>query len=38
MVNATPDKAIEALKPYHPTVLQTNLTNDDQQALVRALA
>lgn len=37
VVDATRDKVLEALKPYHPTVLQSNLTHDDQEALIKAL-
>lgn len=37
VLEATRDKVIEALKEYHPAVLQTNLNHDDQEALVRAL-
>jgi uncharacterized membrane protein len=37
VVAATRDKVIDALKPYSPTVLQTNLTHDDQEQLVKAL-
>jgi len=33
----TADRVIEALKPYHPTVIQTSLSHDDEEALVRAL-
>lgn len=34
---ATRDRVIEAIRPYNPTVLQTNLTKDDQDELVREL-
>lgn len=34
---SAPDRVIEAIKPYSPTVLQTNLTRDNQEALVAAL-
>ena len=37
VVDATRDKVIEALREYHPTVLQTNLNHDDQDALAKAL-
>jgi uncharacterized membrane protein len=37
VLDATRDKVIEALRKYHPTVLQTNLNHDDQEALVKAL-
>ncbi|GAA1788746.1 DUF1269 domain-containing protein [Luedemannella flava] len=37
VVSATRDKVIEALRPYSPTVLQSNLTHDDQAKLVAAL-
>jgi uncharacterized membrane protein len=35
--SATVDKVIEAIKPYNPTVIQTNLTHDREEELVRAL-
>ena len=34
---ATPDKFLEALKPYGGTVLQTSLSHDAEQELMRAL-
>ena len=34
---ATPDKFIEALRPYGGTVLQTSLTHDAEQQLMKAL-
>jgi uncharacterized membrane protein len=34
---ATPDKFLEALKPYGGTVLQTSLTHDAEQQLMKAL-
>jgi uncharacterized membrane protein len=34
---STPDRVIEALKQYHPTVLHTNLTKDREEDLVKAL-
>jgi uncharacterized membrane protein len=35
--SATVDKVIDALKPYNPTVIQTNLTKDREDELVQAL-
>jgi uncharacterized membrane protein len=35
--SATVDRVIEAIKPYNPTVIQTNLTRDREEELVRAL-
>lgn len=35
--SATVDRVIEALKPYSPTILQTNLTRDREEELVQAL-
>jgi uncharacterized membrane protein len=35
--SATVDKVIEAIKPYNPTAIQTNLTHDREADLVRAL-
>jgi uncharacterized membrane protein len=35
--SATVDRVIEAIKPFHPTVVQTNLTRDREDELVRAL-
>ena len=35
--SATVDKVIEALKPYSPTIIQTNLTKDREEELVQAL-
>jgi uncharacterized membrane protein len=35
--SATVDRVIDALKPYSPTILQTNLTKDREEELVRAL-
>jgi uncharacterized membrane protein len=35
--SATVDRVIEALRPFHPTVIQTNLTRDREDELVRAL-
>jgi uncharacterized membrane protein len=35
--SATVDKVVEALKPYSPTILQTNLTRDREEELVQAL-
>jgi uncharacterized membrane protein len=37
VVEATVDKVIDALKKYQPTVLQSNLAHDDQEALAKAL-
>ena len=34
---ATPDKVLEALKPYGGTVLQTSLTHDAEQRLMKVL-
>jgi uncharacterized membrane protein len=34
---STPDRVIDALKQYHPTVLHTNLTKDREDDLVKAL-
>jgi uncharacterized membrane protein len=35
--SATVDRVIEAIKPYNPTVIQTNLTRDREEELVQAL-
>jgi uncharacterized membrane protein len=35
--SATADRVIEAIKPYHPTVIQTSLSHDREEDLVRAL-
>jgi uncharacterized membrane protein len=35
--SATVDKVVEALKPYSPTIIQTNLTKDREEELVQAL-
>jgi uncharacterized membrane protein len=35
--SATVDKVIDAIKPYGPTVIQTNLTKDREEELVKAL-
>jgi uncharacterized membrane protein len=35
--SATVDKVVEALKPYGPTIIQTNLTKDREEELVQAL-
>jgi len=35
--SATVDKVIDAIKPYNPTVIQTNLTKDREEELVQAL-
>lgn len=34
---SAPDRVIEALRRYHPTVLHTNLTKDREEDLVKAL-
>jgi uncharacterized membrane protein len=34
---ATVDRVVDALKPYSPTILQTNLTKDREEELVQAL-
>ena len=35
--NATVDRVIEAIKPYNPTVIQTNLSKDSERELIQAL-
>ena len=35
--SATADKVVEALKPYSPTIIQTNLSHDREEELVEAL-
>ena len=35
--SATVDRVIDAIKPYGPTVIQTNLTRDREEELVKAL-
>ena len=35
--SGTADRVIEAIKPYHPTVIQTSLSHDREEDLVRAL-
>ena len=35
--SATVDRVIEAIKPFNPTVIQTNLTRDREEELVKAL-
>ena len=35
--NATVDRVIEAIKPYNPTVIQTNLSVDSERELIEAL-
>ncbi|HWD80867.1 MAG TPA: DUF1269 domain-containing protein [Kribbella sp.] len=35
--SATVDRVVDALKPYGPTVIQTNLTKDREEELVQAL-
>ena len=34
---ATTDRVIEAIKPFNPTVIQTSLSHDREEELVRAL-
>jgi uncharacterized membrane protein len=35
--SATVDRVIEAIRPFNPTVIQTNLTKDREEELVQAL-
>ena len=35
--SATVDRVIEAVKPFNPTVIQTNLTKEREEELVEAL-
>ena len=35
--SATTDRVIEAIKPFNPTVIQTSLSRDREEELVRAL-
>ena len=35
--NATVDRVIEAIKPYNPKVIQTNLSVDSERELIEAL-
>ena len=35
--SATVDRVIEAIKPFNPTVIQTNLTKDREEELIEAL-
>jgi uncharacterized membrane protein len=35
--SATVDRVIEAIKPFNPTVIQTNLTRDREEELIEAL-
>jgi uncharacterized membrane protein len=35
--NATVDRVIDALKPYNPKVIQTNLSGDSERQLIEAL-
>ena len=35
--SATVDRVIDAIKPFNPTVIQTNLTKDREEELVKAL-
>ena len=34
---ATVDRVIDAIRPFNPTVIQTNLTKDREEELVQAL-
>jgi len=38
VTEATPDKAIDALKHYHPTVLRTSLSEEDEAKLKEAFS
>jgi uncharacterized membrane protein len=35
--NATVDRVVEAIKPYNPTVIQTNLSRESERELIEAL-
>ncbi|MEW6470857.1 MAG: DUF1269 domain-containing protein [Actinomycetota bacterium] len=35
--SATVDRVVEAIKPYNPTVIQTNLSRDSERELIEAL-
>jgi uncharacterized membrane protein len=35
--NATGDRVIEAIRPYNPTVIQTNLSRESERELIEAL-
>ena len=35
--NATVDRVVEAIRPYNPTVIQTNLSRESEQELIEAL-
>ncbi|HWD46894.1 MAG TPA: DUF1269 domain-containing protein [Actinomycetota bacterium] len=35
--SATVDRVLDAIKPFNPTVIQTNLTKDREEELVKAL-
>jgi uncharacterized membrane protein len=35
--NATVDRVIDAMKPYNPKVIQTNLSRDSERDLIEAL-
>ncbi|ADL49543.1 MULTISPECIES: DUF1269 domain-containing protein [Micromonospora] len=35
--NATVDRVIEAIRPYNPTVIQTNLSRDSERELIEQL-
>lgn len=38
VTRATPDRVIAEIQPYHPRVIQTSLSFDDEAALVNALS
>ncbi len=38
VLRSTPDRVLEALEPYHGKVVQTSLSSEDEEALVKALA
>ena len=35
--SATVDRVIDAVKPFNPTVIRTNLSHDREEELVKAL-
>jgi uncharacterized membrane protein len=35
--SATVDRVVEAVKPFNPTVIQTNLTKEREEELMEAL-
>jgi uncharacterized membrane protein len=35
--NATVDRVVDAIRPYNPTVIQTNLSRDSERELIEAL-